>query len=64
MVTVNGKESPVAEKTVNEALDFLGYSPVRVAVEINGELVARDKRATTVIRDGDQVEIVSFVGGG
>jgi thiamine biosynthesis protein ThiS len=38
--------------------------PVRVAIEVNRELVSRCDFAETTIRDGDRIEIVTFVGGG
>ena len=36
----------------------------RVAVELNREIVARARWAETPVREGDQLEIVHFVGGG
>lgn len=44
-----------------EQLD-LGGGPV--AVERNGEVIPRAKHADTELSDGDQIEIVHFVGGG
>lgn len=38
--------------------------PLRVAVEVNEELVPRKQFAETALRDGDRIEIVTFVGGG
>ena len=37
---------------------------MRIAVEINGHIVPKSKYDTTVLNDGDTVEIVGFVGGG
>ena len=64
MVKVNGELTEIAEKTVKEVLALLGYDPMRVAVELNGNIVPKAQYAETVLRDGDSVEIVSFVGGG
>jgi sulfur carrier protein len=36
----------------------------RVAVEVNREVVPRNRWAETPLRDGDRLEIVHFVGGG
>jgi thiamine biosynthesis protein ThiS len=36
----------------------------RVAVELNREIVPRDRWIATELREGDQLEIVHFVGGG
>lgn len=53
--------SPV---TVQALLDQLGLDGRRVAVEVNLDVVKRARYAEQVIRDGDEVEIVNFVGGG
>jgi len=42
----------------------LGLSPDKVAVERNLEIVPRSKLGETLIEDGDDIEIVTFVGGG
>lgn len=42
----------------------LGMKPDRVAVELNLEIVARGNWDTVVLKDGDKLEIVHFVGGG
>lgn len=41
-----------------------GYPPAGIAVECNEEMVAKSRYAEYVLKDGDVVEIVSFVGGG
>jgi thiamine biosynthesis protein ThiS len=50
--------------TVLELLDRLSIDPRRVAVEHNLTIIKRDRYATTTIGEGDEVEIVNFVGGG
>ena len=42
----------------------LGLEPAKVAVERNLEIVPRSQLADTVVEDGDEYEIVTFVGGG
>ena len=64
MVKINGEERDFAAKTVAEILAAENYDPKRVAVERNGEIVPKAKYGETVVRDGDSVEIVRFVGGG
>ena len=64
MVTVNGESKNAAGLTVAEFLEENGYRTDRVAVEINLEIVRKSDFATTVIKDGDSIEVVSFVGGG
>ena len=50
--------------TVADLVATLGLGPRRVAVEVNREIVPRDTYAATVLRDGDAVEVIHFVGGG
>ncbi len=64
MVKVNGEELAVAGLSVSELLERLGYAGGRVAVELNGDIVRRGDYGATVLRDGDVVEVVRFVGGG
>jgi thiazole synthase len=42
----------------------LGLEPTRVAVERNLEIVPRSTLARVAVEDGDDYEIVTFVGGG
>ena len=64
MVKVNGKELDLAGKTVAEYLLTTDYDAKRIAVERNGEIVFKSQDSETVLKDGDSIEIVSFVGGG
>jgi sulfur carrier protein len=50
--------------TVAELLAQLELRPAYVAVEINLELVPRGQHAQCVLCEGDQVEVVTLVGGG
>lgn len=50
--------------TVTELLHRLGIDPRRVAVERNLIVVKRAQYGETLINDGDEIEIVNFVGGG
>ena len=50
--------------TVASLVASLGMKPDRVAVELNREIVARANWAATVLKDGDKLEVVHFVGGG
>jgi sulfur carrier protein len=64
-VHVNGEERELQEGlTLAALLDFLGVERTRVAVEVNTELVRRARHAEVQLKAGDQVEIVTFVGGG
>ena len=64
-VVINGKPQEIADGlTVQELLSQIKLSTPAVAVEINLELIPRERHAETRICDGDQLEIVSLVGGG
>ena len=64
-ITVNGQHRRVpAGVTVAELALELGLEPTRVAVERNLEIVPRSTLAEVKVEDGDDFEIVTFVGGG
>jgi len=64
-MTVNGESREVPEgTTVAQLLEELKIVPERVVVEVNLTILKRAQHATTVLHEGDQVEIVRFVGGG
>jgi thiamine biosynthesis protein ThiS len=64
-ITLNGDplELP-APLTVSELLSHLQIDPRRVAIEHNLVVIKRSTFDTTTLAEGDQVEIVNFVGGG
>ncbi|MBR1824779.1 MAG: sulfur carrier protein ThiS [Ruminococcus sp.] len=64
MVKVNGEMMDVEGKTVEELLSSMEYGSQRVAVEINEVIVSRASYGETVLKEGDTVEVVRFVGGG
>ncbi len=64
-LVVNGEERQVEPSTtVKQLLAFLGLEDTLVAVERNEEVVPRALHESTRLSDGDQVEVVHFVGGG
>ena len=67
IITLNGERhelAPAETLSVAELLTKLEIDARRVAVEHNLVVVKRAAYAETVVRDGDAVEIVNFVGGG
>ena len=64
VVKINGENLPVAGKSLEKYLMDAGYDAKRVAVEVNGEILPKSKYGSTYFKDGDNVEVVSFVGGG
>ena len=64
-IRVNGEHRRVsAGICLAEMVQGLGLDPVRVAVERNLEIVPRSSLGEVRVEDGDQYEIVHFVGGG
>ena len=64
-ITLNGDPFEAAGPlTVSQLLAHLGIDSRRVAVEHNQVVLKRATYESTMLADGDQVEIVNFVGGG
>lgn len=64
-VQVNGQPRSVDRgATVSVLLGSLGLGEVRVAVEVNRQVIPRARHSSHVLDPGDTVEIVHFVGGG
>jgi thiamine biosynthesis protein ThiS len=67
---INGEErafdDPASPEvfTLAALIESLGMKPDRVAVELNGDIVPRERWPETQLKDGDRLEIVHFVGGG
>jgi sulfur carrier protein len=64
MLKINGEDLNFDGLTVTQALEKLGYSQQRVAVERNEEIVPKALYSDTILCAGDCVEVVRFVGGG
>ena len=64
-IRVNGEHRRVrAGLSLSELALELGLQPTKVAVERNLEIVPRSTLAAIAVEDGDDFEIVTFVGGG
>lgn len=64
-IRVNGEAQEIEEPlSILGLLERLQVDARRVAVEHNLVIVKRDRYGATVIHDGDEIEIVNFVGGG
>ena len=65
LIILNGEPYPLESPlSIDELLARLEIDPRRVAVEHNLTILKRYAFPDTVVRDGDEVEIVNFVGGG
>lgn len=64
-VTINGRQEALADGlSVANILATRQLQPIRVAVEINEQIVPRKRFGETTVKEGDRIEIVTFVGGG
>jgi sulfur carrier protein len=64
-LTINGKEQSFDHPlTLAQLVEQLGMKGDRVAAELNQDIVSRGQWSETALKDGDQLEIVHFVGGG
>jgi thiazole synthase len=64
-IRVNGEHRRVpGDISIVEMLNELGLDPLRVAVERNLVIVPRSTLGEVCVEDGDDFEIVHFVGGG
>ncbi len=64
MVFVNGKEQAANGKTVEDIINEMNIDKRTIAVELNEEIVSKADYDSTTLKDGDVLEVVSFVGGG
>jgi sulfur carrier protein len=64
-VTINGEPQGLRDGlTIADLITQLALSEKRIAVEVNRAIIARERYAAHALADGDEVEIVHFVGGG
>jgi sulfur carrier protein len=64
---INGEQrdfTDPAPSTLSALVEDLGMKPDRVAIELNRDIVPRDRWSETPLNDGDRLEVVHFVGGG
>lgn len=63
-IKVNGQDREIADgTTVTQLIEQHNLTPQKVAIELNRRLI-RTEKYETVLKSGDEVEIVTFVGGG
>ena len=64
-IILNGEETQIPmEWTVTDLVEDLKLVGQQVAVELNGQIVSRDRWQEETLVSGDRVEVVHFVGGG
>jgi thiamine biosynthesis protein ThiS len=64
-IRLNGKTREVADGiTVSQLLDELTLQALRVAVQVNTDIIKRERYEEVVLQPGDTVEILTFMSGG
>jgi len=63
-VTINGKAEEITGGTVLEVLKAKDVEPQMVAVEVNSKMLEKQELGSTVIKDGDAIELLFYMGGG
>ena len=64
-IQLNGDPYEINDGTnLNELLNKLKIQKNKVAIEVNGEIVEKNKYANLILNEDDKVEIVHFIGGG
>ena len=64
-IQLNGDPYEINDGTnLNELLHKLKIQKNKVAIEVNGEIVEKNKYPNLILNKGDKVEIVHFIGGG
>jgi sulfur carrier protein len=64
-IVVNGVEKQFAnDSTLSAVLEDNGNIVALIVAELNGVIVPKNEYSSTIIREGDNLELLSFVGGG
>jgi thiamine biosynthesis protein ThiS len=63
-LTINGQPRTASAENLIALVDELHIKPDRVAIELNRQIIPREQWPQTKLNEGDQLEIVHFVGGG
>ena len=65
VINVNGEKREIVEGlTIAQLLEELNIRPGRVVIELNRDIVSREAYGSAILKEGDALEIVHFVGGG
>lgn len=63
-ITLNGKTVECRSAGLMELVLEMGLAPSSVVAEVNLAVVAQEKWDSTRIKEGDEIELLNFVGGG
>ena len=64
-IQLNGNPYEInTETSLNQLLNKLKIQKTKVAIEVNGVIVEKNKYPKVILNKGDKLEIVHFIGGG
>ena len=64
-IILNGESATVPPgASLTRLVEILTLNPGQVAVELNGQIIKREQWDDCLLKSGDRVEVVHFVGGG
>jgi sulfur carrier protein len=65
VININGERKGIVEGlSIAQLLEELNIRPGRVVIELNRDIVSREAYGSAILKEGDTLEIVHFVGGG
>jgi thiamine biosynthesis protein ThiS len=65
VITINGEPKEIVEGlSISQLLEELNIRVSRVVIELNRDIVSREAYGSAILKEGDTLEIVHFVGGG
>ena len=65
-IIFNGKDKEIPDhiSTVDDLVREMVKNDRGKLIEVNGRLIRKGERAVSVIREGDRIELIQFMGGG
>ncbi len=64
-IVLNGKEETVLQPmTISEFIEARGWAPDRIVVALNLDFIRQDSWSEVLLKEGDHIDILSFVSGG
>lgn len=65
MIKVNGTDFQWEDNlTIEKLLEEKKYTFPKIIVKVNGEIISKEKYSTTIINDGDNVQVIHLIAGG
>ncbi|MGE5306305.1 MAG: sulfur carrier protein ThiS [Alphaproteobacteria bacterium] len=65
VITINGERQEIVDGlSIAQLLEQLNIRASRVVIELNRDIVSRERYGSAILKEGDTLEIVHFVGGG